>query len=242
MLYNISFYTLFKKAMSTERFPHNPTISELLEFAKPPKPMDWLPDYFDSEFNVYNINWSAVHNGRLTYTYLIEYMFGSDEVATAQLFFFDDKPFMLVEKYGDRVDDLISIVNRDTYVEFAKFLLHLELDERLKKLETVDADKEMVIVPDQYIKFSNGDEGLAVHIESPKWNMGFKHMFNDHIAIYEGEVVSFVGWENPALQSWDAESEMIIVSTASGGQFVIDGFQISFVLKAIEPELSLSPY
>lgn len=208
-----------------------PTIAQLQKLAGKAEPTTWLPDWVCEEFNVsgYHLSWEGEQQNRLTCQTLFNYPFGSDEVAVAELYYFDSCIMLMREKYGDKTDDIITVVSLPIYAVFARYLKELEVEGWLKER---NQETRQTIKPSNYlVSFSEVNGQLAVHIKDPKWMLEFPRMFEDHDAYYNGKRVAFVEWANPSEPSRNKESGLIIVSLPDGGNTTVHGAEIDFVIK-----------
>lgn len=226
--------------MSSQRKTYSPSPDELLAFAGPPEPVEWLPYYLKAEFGVLNIPWAGESIDRLTKVVLINYEFQSDEEATAELLLFDGRPFLIHEKYGDHPEDLIFITDGAAYKDFGCYLFGLQLKQRMAKLNRKTIDDHQLPIGDLekqgYIVFSMGDEGLAVHINCPRNQCEFPAMFSKYEAVYQTQRCSFVRWTHSGLSSRECLSDMVDIKIVGGQEISVPGGQIAFILKKADLE------
>lgn len=213
---------------------HRLSVAEALTFAKAPVACDYLPSCFEEEFN---FNGYHVEDNTLTYrdlskVDLLEYVFDSDEVAVATLYYYKGSPFMLYEKYGDRNGDELTILDAEAYKSYATFLYQLTLESKGKNAETLN--EKILGFPygkqNQYLAISNGYEGYAAHILNPRWQLGFGCMFDDHHALYEGQPVKFIGFASDR-NDYSDERHKVKIKLADGQESIVDGWDIAFVFK-----------
>lgn len=215
---------------------HRLTVAEAMSFAKQPVKCGYMPDFIETEFNFScydpeNDKIQAAHE-ELTEMELLSYPFESDEVANASLYCYKGKPFMLYEKYGDRTEPEFTIVDREVYKAYGMFLMGLTLEGKAKNAEGINS--KILGFPrekqNRYIMVSNGFEGYAVHICQPSNMLGFKRMFDDHHAVYEGQPVKFAGWESEGSYG-RGNTNNVKVRFPSGEEKMVDGIDIAFVFK-----------
>jgi hypothetical protein len=211
------------------RETHRLTLGEARTRAQAPDVMDCLPEHLQTLVGISVLDLPKKFVGRLTEQVLYEYSFDSDEVARAVIYAIDGLDFALAEKYGDRTSYDIQILNREAYARFVSMMADILLDEM--DVELAD-DSTVLAEPNDYISFTDGPMGKAIHIHSPKWYYGFERLFESHDAFHVDEVpVKFVGWANPKARSWEEEGSMIIVELPDGSRKTIDGIEIAFVPK-----------
>lgn len=214
--------------------PTKITVREALSFAKAPATVEWIPECIMTDLNIYSsfCDIPDEQKARFTETRLIDYYFGSDEVAEATLYYFDGVPFLLAEKYGDRTDYMIKIIDRAAYLKFGLFIFEFSLDANAH-VQVVDGLDIELKNENGYLIYEKDPErgGLAVHITSPKWCMGFPHMFDSHDAMFRGQPVTFVGWKNEKRAAWDSGSEIVRLKLPNGDVIECDGGLISFGLR-----------
>jgi hypothetical protein len=167
----------------------------------------------------------------------------SDESCSAQMLVIDGSPALLMKRIGDRSDysDGLSILN----VELAKKLIHTINDYYVElKLKQMDGrisqdlivSAEDVMSSCQYITPVKGDVFV---VNSPKWVMGFQHLFKSHSAWVVDDsgvlnrVIQFKRFTND-LPSWADRSQNIDPNEAivliGSKEVLIDTREILFTL------------
>lgn len=204
------------------------TLAEAKAHASEPQTCSWLPECLEYEIGFGTDGLDLESTGRLTHRDLYSYVFDSDEVAKAEIYSFDGEDFYLREKYGDRTDAITHILNRKVYGRFVLWLVEIKLDQDWRTAREPD-DALVLGNKNGYVAFTDGPEGKAVHVLSPKWMLGFERMFQHHKAIWNDQPVSWVRWANDA-KSWEKGGKMVIIKTPDGVQHTIDGLEIAFLL------------
>lgn len=214
--------------------PATITVRDALSFAKAPKAVEYIPDFIMDSLNI-NCGYVDIpdeQKARFTETRLLDYYFGSDEVAEATLYYFDGVPFLLAEKYGDRTDYIVKIIDRAAYLKFAVYIFEFSLDATVN-VQVADGLDVALKSENGYLVYTKEPErgGLAVHIASPRGLMGFPGMFDSHDATFKGQAVTFAGWKNEKLASWSKGSEIVFLKLPNGEVIECDGGLIEFGLR-----------
>lgn len=192
----------------------------------------WMPDYLTESVNIsyYGNDFSAIQS-RLTQAEILDYNFDSDEEVTATLYAFEGVPFVLYEKYGDRNGHSLTHLNKEVWKKFVTELFLASIEEQASR-EGFEEDFNQVKIAsnNHYVFFSENESGanFSVHIMSPKWQMGYSHMFKTHEAQYQDQPVSFVRWAND-MRSWEGDEAHQVIVMLNGQEQSVDGRLINFV-------------
>lgn len=213
-----------------------PRLSELLPYRRNAEALTWLPDYLADAVgdNCIDMSHEAIA-GKLILEDLIDYSFGSDEVAAISLLSFDGAPMAVAEKYGDRGRWDLKVIDGDAWRCFR----HAALDAQIaSELEDVHDIANIEARSDQsYIRYTrDAGDALSVHILCPRWSQ-FSHHFKTQQAHIDGEPVEFISWTNPEMKSWEGgDAEKVRVRfTASGEVRDVNGVEIGFRPPRAEP-------
>ncbi len=224
----ISEYLNMQKETS---FSLEKAMKEGLEFRQ----LDWLPDFFHQDLNISYLADIEAIKQKLSVAEILNYYFDSDEEVTANVYAYENIPFLLYEKYGDRTNHNITSINKEVWKKLATDVFMESLDIMHDHLygdeEKVEDIKIAKLENQHYVNFSDSEknDNFSVHILSPKWQMGFKYMFSTHKAQYQDKNVEFVRFENNK-PSWESDSSGVVV-IMEGEEVIVLGEDINFVIQ-----------